>query len=141
MTSTNYTDTFIAVAPDCPVDCGTEPRQSATPSVALLTFRLINDEPYAHTSDDALFAVHAARHGVPAERWPTERAEFFAKPRACLRASDLPKRYGWGVHHDADARVALYGMETPDYAAFVAGMRLTSGGAVVAVVNAMRSKR
>ncbi|WP_298711512.1 DUF6157 family protein [Micrococcus sp. 2A] len=35
------------------------------------------------------------------------REAFFAKSQACLRASPLGKRHGWGLHHDAEGRVAL----------------------------------
>ena len=59
------------------------------------------------------------------------RAAFFARPKACLRASPLVKQYGWGLHHDAHGRVAAYGVETAAYRKFltrtdvgvVAGMR------------------
>ncbi|MCS5723030.1 DUF6157 family protein [Herbiconiux sp. CPCC 203407] len=40
---------------------------------------------------------------------------FFAKGQPCLRASPLGKRYGWGTHHDLEARVALYALGTADY--------------------------
>ena len=64
------------------------------------------------------------------------RAAFFAKPHPCLRASPLPKRYGWGVHYDAHGRIALYAMESEDY------RRLSRGGAGdPALVRAMRNRR
>jgi len=34
---------------------------------------------------------------------------LLSKPHPCLRASMLPKRYGWGVHYDGNGRITLYG--------------------------------
>jgi hypothetical protein len=112
--STNYSNTLIDVAPDCPVDGPQEPpERPGTPTVAELQYRMLAEHPYELTSDDLLFAVHAARAGVPADE--DERARFFAKPQACLRSSPLGKRYGWATHHDAEGRVALVGRGTPEY--------------------------
>ncbi|HEY0838987.1 MAG TPA: DUF6157 family protein, partial [Vulgatibacter sp.] len=132
--STNYLDTFIAVAPDCPATQGTEPKDSAAPSIARRTFTMIRDAPYVHTSDDVIFTVFADRTGIPPHERSAARKEFFSKGRACLRASDLGKRYGWGIHSDAEGRVALYGMESPEY-------RTLASGEDVTVTYAMRSKR
>jgi hypothetical protein len=44
-----------------------------------------------------------------------EREKFFAKDQPCLRSSALGKRYGWGIHSDADGKVALYARESQDY--------------------------
>jgi Family of unknown function (DUF6157) len=116
--STNYQNTFIVVAPDCDAVCGTEPPSREPPSVAELTFRMIRDAPYAHTSDDVVFGVWATRNGVIGKARATARQAFFAKGQPCLRASDLTKKYGWGVHANADARIAVFGVETPEYRAF-----------------------
>lgn len=141
MHSTNYHDTFIAVAPDCPASRGTVPPDSATPSAALLAYRLIQAQPYALTSDDVLFSVYAERKKLPPSQRPHARAAFFAKPQACLRASDLGKRYGWGIHSNSEGKVALVGVETPEYQALVSGTRPGQPGQTVVVKYAMRSKR
>jgi hypothetical protein len=65
---------------------------------------------------------------------PAARAAFFSKGQPCLRSSPLAKRYGFGIHHDAEGRVALYGMETPEY-------RKLAGDKKLKVVKAMRSKK
>ena len=140
MHTTNYFNTFIAVAPDCAKLQGTPPKESAKPSIALMTFRLIHDHPYHYTSDDVLFRVHAERNAIAASEQGQARQTYFAKPQACLRSSDLGKRYGWGIHHDAEGRVAIYGMESDEYAALALGKGLT-GHSKPAVVYAMRSKR
>lgn len=141
MHSTNYIDTFIAIAPDSDAQQGTTPKQAETPSVAALTFELINTHPYRYTSDDVLFEVHAARKGIPEQERGAARAAFFAKPQACLRASDLGKRYGWGIHSDAQGRVALYGVESAEYTALLKGKSPAQPSGPVLVKQAMRSKR
>lgn len=135
MHTTNYFDTFIAVAEDTAAVAATEPPIRATRSVAELTYRMIADNPYRFTSDEVIFSVWADRRDIAPEAREAARAEFFAKGQPCMRSSDLGKRYGWGVHADADGRVALVPMESEDYA------RLAAGDGVVTVTRAMRSKR
>ena len=137
--STNYVDTFIRVSEDCPVAAATEPPARATPSVAELTFRMISEHPYEYTSDDVVFGVWADRRNVPAVERSAVRSEFFSKGQPCLRASDLGKRYGWGAHSDADSKVAIYAMETPEYSRLADGNDLD--GKPVDVRRAMRSSR
>jgi hypothetical protein len=113
--TTNYINTFIAVAPDCRADTAETPPIGAKPTVASLQWELIAEHPYEMTSDDILFAVHATRAEVTDADLDAERERFFSKDLACLRASPLGKRYGWGTHHDENGRVALYGVGTPEY--------------------------
>ncbi|AZI58375.1 hypothetical protein EH165_09720 [Nakamurella antarctica] len=133
--TTNYVDTFIAVAHDCTASVGLVPSPRKTPSVAELTYAMIVDNPYRFTSDDVVFGVWAMRQGLAAEAWEAARTEFFAKGRACLRSSDLGKRYGWGVHADSQGRVALYPVNSIEYLHFM------SGADVVTVTRAMKSSR
>jgi hypothetical protein len=139
--STNYFDTFIAIAPDSDAQRGTAPKDSASPSVALRTFRMIHGAPYQHTSDDVIFTVYADRAEIPAAKREAAREAFFSKGQACLRSSDLGKRYGWGVHSDGEGRVALYGVETAEYKRLASGKRLEGKGKPITVKYAMRSKR
>lgn len=139
MSTTDYFDAFIAVAPDCDAAGGTEPPARATPSVAELTYRMIAGDPYRFTSDDVIFGVWADRGGIPDDERPAAREVFFAKGQPCLRASDLGKRYGWGVHSDAEGRVALFGVESAEYEALASGR--APDGTLVEVTQAMRSRR
>jgi hypothetical protein len=140
--STCYFDTFITVAPDGAAASGAEPvsRDSAAPSVAARTYALITAAPYHYTSDEVIFAVWADRHGIADDKRTAARADFFSKPQACLRSSDLGKRYGWGIHHDSAGRVALYACGTPEYDSFAAGISPLDGAAVT-VRPALRSRR
>ena len=135
------TDTFVRVAPDCPATAAEVPvSRGGLPTVAALQHELLTAKPYALTLEDLIFETHVRRLGLSrAEakaRRSAIRAELFAKPHPCMRASPLTKRYGWGVHHDAAGRMALYGVGTAAYRRFAEGKV-----AGVEVVAAMRSKR
>lgn len=113
--TTNYTNTFIAAADDCPLTAGARPPERAVPTVATLQYRMVAENPYRFTSDEVLFAVAAEKKGWEESQHEEERHRFFSQGQACFRASPLGKSYGWGTHHDAHGRVALYGLGTPDY--------------------------
>ena len=132
MHTTNYSDTLILVSPDCRVDTGRVPSKPGT--VAATQHVLLRDAPYRMTSDDLLVAVEARRRQMSDAEQEALRAEFFAKPRACLRASPLVKSYGWGIHHDASGRIALVGCETAEY-------RRLSDDPAIAKRPGMRSRR
>lgn len=125
--TTNYVETFITVSPDSRVETAQVPAKAG--SIAQLQHRLLAAQPYRFTSDELLFEVHAIRNGiVPGDR-ERARAAFFARPQACLRASPLVKHFGWGLHHDAESRVATYGIETDAYRELGTrkGLRIVSG--------------
>lgn len=135
------TDTFVLVAPDCPLTSAVAPpARGGNPTVAVIQHELLTARPYALTLEDLILATHVRRAGLSdseaASRADEIRALLFAKPHPCMRASPLPKTYGWGVHHDGDGRMALYAVESEEYLRF-------AGGSVrgVEVVAALRSKR
>lgn len=114
MSTTNYADTFIAVSPDSVATVGnTSPKPG---SIAAIQLALLQAKPYGLTSDDLLFEVHACRAGIAKADRAEGRAAFFVKSRACLRASPLVKKHGWGIHHDAESRVAVVAVESDAYA-------------------------
>ena len=133
--TTNYFDTFIEVADDCPAVIGQIPPVNAnTPSVATIQFELISQHPYAFTSDEIIFRVYAIRNDLAASDYAIAKKEFFSKGQACLRSSALAKRYGWGIHADHQGKVALIGLETDDYKKYCSDISLKK-------VKAMRSKK
>lgn len=137
----SYTDTFILVSEDCPVEYGTVPvpTRAGTPA-HLIQYELLTENPYTYNHEDLIYEVHVRHKNIPEDvresSGETIRRELFAKSHPCLRASMLPKRYGWGVHYDSEGKIAIYGMESPEYQAFVSGER---GG--TKLLRAMRSKR
>ena len=122
----SYRSTFIAVAADCPSPRAKVPEKPGT--VAALEFEMIFKAPYTLTQEDVLWTVHLQRGGAET------REEFFSKPMACLRASPLGKTYGWGLHFDAEGRVAVVARESPQYERLAADSKLEHW-------NAMASKR
>jgi len=118
--TTNYIDTFIEVADDCPAISGEEPvMKDGKKTIAGMQFEILNGNPYKFTSDDVLFQVFANRNDLTEQEFAEARKEYFSKGQACFRASPLTKRYGWGVHSDSNGRIAIYGMETEAYQKFL----------------------
>jgi len=115
MHSTNYSNTFISVAEDCATELGSIPPEKPDPTIVRMQYELISENPYRYTSDEVIFMVHAAKKQIEPADLDAQRGTFFSKGQACLRASALGKRYGWGIHHDAEARVALYPRESEVY--------------------------
>lgn len=135
MHTTNYTNTFIETAEDCAAQkAEIPPQKGEAKSVASLQFDMIYEHPYKHTSDDVIFGVYAQRNGIKKVDLDAEREKFFSKGQPCMRASPLGKRYGWGVHSNAESKVALYPVESEEYARFAADENLKH-------TKAMRSKR
>lgn len=135
MGSTNYYNTLIEIAEDCPVGAGEiPPLKGDKKSVANLQFDMLFDHPYKYTSDDVLFTVFAIRKEIPAAEMATQRDIFFSKGQPCFRASPLTKRYGWGIHSNEEGKVAMYGAGSEMYDRFVED-------ASVQKTKAMRSKK
>ena len=133
--TTNYFDTFIEVADDCPAVTGQIPPVNANaPSVATIQFELISQHPYGFTSDEIIFHVYAIKNDLATSDYAIAKKEFFSKGQACLRSSALVKRYGWGIHADHRGKVALIGLETDDYKKYCSDISLKK-------VKAMRSKK
>ncbi len=118
--TTNYIDTFIEVADDCPTDKGEIPKAKGnSKTVAEMQFELLVKNPYKFTSDDILFKVFADRNDLTKAEYKDARQQFFSKGQPCFRASPLTKRYGFGVHSDKDGKIAILGIETKEYQQFV----------------------
>ncbi len=135
MESTNYYNTLIEIADDSPIQSGeVPPIKGDKRSVANLQFEMISENPYVYTSDDVIFTVFAMRKEIPSNDLDRERQHFFSKGQPCFRSSPLTKRYGWGIHSDADGKVAIFGVDSKEYADLVKDQK-------VAKKKAMRSKR
>lgn len=116
MHTTNYFDTFIEVAEDCPATVAEVPvLKSDKKTVANLQFEIVSRNPYQFTSDEVLLDVHAIRKDLADSEKGAAYEDFFAKGQPCFRASPLPKRYGWGIHSDAEGKIALVAVESDEY--------------------------
>ncbi|WP_269237697.1 DUF6157 family protein [Flavobacterium flavigenum] len=133
--TTNYENTFIEAAEDCPVKNGEiPPLKGKNKTIANIEFEMISKNPYKYSSDDVLFQVFAEKNDLTKSDYKNAREAFFSKGQACLRASPLTKRYGWGIHNDENGKIALYAMETPQYEKYLNDKNIK-------VVKAMRSSR
>ena len=133
--TTNYQDTFIEIAEDCPVNHGEiPPVKEDKKTIANYQFDMLIDHPYEYTSDEVLFAVYAIRKDIEPVEWEAEKQGFFSKGQPCLRTSPLAKRYGWGIHSDGNGRIALYGADSDEYRKYIRDDSLKR-------VQAMRNKR
>lgn len=133
--STNYHNTFIEVAEDIAAVKGEiPPTKNDTPSVATMQFDMVAEKPYQYTSDDVFFAVFAERSGITESEFDTARKAFFSKGQPCFRSSPLTKRYGWGVHSDAEGKIALVALDSEQYEKFLNDTSIKK-------VKAMKSKR
>ena len=114
-----YYDTFISVAPDFDGASAKVPApRGSAKTIAQLQYEMLIDAPFEHTQEDVLFLVWLERQGMDDladDEVAALRAEYFAKGQACLRASPLTKRHGWGVVFDADGRAALCAVESDEY--------------------------
>ncbi len=133
--TTNYETAFIAIADDCPTSIGEiPPMKGDKKTIAAIQFEILKKNPYKFTSDDVLFQVFAEKNDLTENELVEARKAYFSKGQACFRASPLTKRYGWGVHHNAEGKIAIYGCESEEYEKFM-------NDDSIKVYKAMRSSR
>ena len=131
--TTNYFNTFIEISVDCPVVVPVlPPVKGENPTIANLHFDMIAQHPYRYSSDDVVFGTYARKNDM-VSNLEHEQALFFSKGQPCLRCSPLTKRYGWGIHCNAEGRVAVHGIGTMEYQRFADDPALKH-------VRAMRNK-
>lgn len=114
--STNYYNTLITPAEDCPVDKGTiPPIKGDKMSIANYQFDIIKGHPFSFTSDEVIFKVFAIRNDILEKNYATEKEKFFSKGQPCLRTSPLTKNYGWAILHDASGKIKLIDSSSEEY--------------------------
>jgi len=123
--TTNYYDTFIETAEDCPALTAGIPPLKEPKSAARIEYEMLINSPYRYTSDDVLYESNGNRRGI-------SREDFFSKGQPCFHSSALTKRYGWGIHCDKDGKIAIYAVESDEYSKF-------AGDNAVEHLRAMRS--
>jgi len=127
MHTTNYFGAFIAIAEDCPVTAAEVPPVRDPKSAAQIQYEMLAGHPYEYTSDDVLYISNGERRGQ-------RREAFFSKGQPCFRSSPLIKRYGWGMHSNAEGKIALYPVGSDEYKRLAADTSLTQ-------LKGMRSSR
>ena len=131
----NYYDTLIEIAADCPVTTGQVPlAKGGKKTKGVVEYELLVKHPYTYTGEDIAFEVYAVLHDIPKSSRPKERERFLSKGHPHLRVSALAKRYGWGIHNNAEGKIALIAVESPEYKRLMKDPRTTK-------VKAFRSPR
>lgn len=76
--TTNYTNTFIEVADDCPAALGEiPPIKGNVKTIANIEYDMIKNHPYQYTSDEVLFHVFAERNDLTKKRDARSQKRFF----------------------------------------------------------------
>src|SRR5262245_29560039 len=120
----NYYDTLIEVAEDCPVAAARVPQaRGGKKTKAVVEYELLSEQPYTYTEEDIAFEVYAVLRDIPKAERPAERKTFLSKGHPHLRVSPLAKRYGWGIHNDAEGKLALIAVESPEYERLLKDLR------------------
>ncbi len=118
--TSNYKDTFIEIAEDSPLAYGEmPPAKGETKTIAGLQFDMIYENPYKYTSDDVIFEVYAQKKAFLPAEIEAQREHFFSKGQPCMRASPLTKKYGWGLHANAEGKIAIYAADSEEYQRFL----------------------
>lgn len=132
--TTNYINTFIEVAGDCPVSHAETPPEKKIKTLAELQYDKIIKNPYRYTSDDIIFECYALKNDIAENEKEKAKIRFFSKGQPCLRSSPLAKRYGFGIHHNQEGKVAIFPVESKEYQNFLNDDSIKK-------VKAMRSKK
>ena len=133
--TTNYQNTFVEIAEDCPASKGiVPPLKNSGKSLANIQYELIGEHPYKYTSDDVLFECYATKNQIQKNELSKAKEQFFSKGQPCFRASPLSKQYGWGIHFNNEGKIAVYGCESKEYKSFSKDKSLK-------ILKALRSKK
>jgi hypothetical protein len=133
--------TFIKVAPDSTATKAVIPEaRGEHKTIQVIQYELLSAKPYSLTLNELIFEVFIRRNQISSTDLELHKTtiwtELFSKNHPCMRASMLPKKYGWGVHYDAVGKIGLHAMESKTYQQLS-----TFGDGVKKVEFAMRSKR
>lgn len=134
MHTTNYINTFIEIADDCTISHAEMPPEKKTKTLASLQYEQIKKNPYRYSSDDIIFECYAIKNNISESEKQEEKTQFFSKGQPCLRSSPLAKRYGFGIHHNKEGKVAIFAVDSKEYQNFLSDHTIKK-------IKAMRSKK
>lgn len=113
---TNYTNTFIEVADDSRAESGIEPPlKEEKKSIVRIQYELLKYNPYKYTSDELIFELYVMKNQIVDDQKEVEMERLFSKGQACMRSTNLSKKYGWGIHFDQSSRMAIYAVDSKEY--------------------------
>lgn len=126
------------MAGDCRATTGeASPPRAGSPTVASVQFAMLNTAPGRWTQEDVSWPRPRGvrgREDLDEAEFERLRTKCLAQPRACLRASPLPKTYGWGLCNDANGLITLHAVDSETYVRLSTDPPLTQ-------LRAMRSSR
>lgn len=130
---------FIEIAPDSTLKAAVVPQErNGKPTITTIEYELLTKRPYRYTLSELKFATWTIHKPIGAEELKANRQKlrdaFFAKSYACMRASPLTRKYGWGAHYDEQGHIAIYAVESREYKNFVQDKNMKK-------YSAMHSKR
>jgi len=122
----NYYNTLIEIAEDSPAAKAEVPKpKGGKKTKPVIEYEMIANHPYKYTEEDIAFETYAVLHNIPKAIWPKERQTFLSKGHPHLRVSALAKRYGWGIHNNAEGKVALIAVNSLKYKKLMKDPRTT----------------
>jgi len=122
----NYYNTLIEIAEDSPATKAEVPKpKGGKKTKPVIEYEMIANHPYKYTEEDIAFETYAVLHNIPKALWPKERQTFLSKGHPHLRVSALAKRYGWGIHNNAEGKVALIAVNSLKYKKLMKDPRTT----------------
>ena len=134
-------NTFVKISPDSTAIKAVIPEaRDDKKTIQVIQYELLSAKPYSLTLQELIFEVFVQRNHISSTDLALHKitiwTELFSKNHPCMRASMLPKEYGWGVHYDTEGKIALHAVESESYRRLCA-----FGEGVQKVEAAMRSKR
>ena len=112
----NYYNTLIEIAEDSPATKAEVPKpKGGKKTKPVIEYEMIANHPYKYTEEDIVIETYAVLHNIPKAIWPKERQTFLSKGHPHLLVSALAKRYGWGIHNNAEGKVALIAVNSLKY--------------------------
>ena len=122
----NYYNTLIEIAEDSPATKAEVPKpKGGKKTKPVIEYEMIANHPYKYTEEDIAFETYAVLHNIPKALWPRERQTFLSKGHPHLRVSALAKRHGWGIHNNAEGKVALIAVNSLKYKKLMKDPRTT----------------
>ena len=88
--TTNYTNTFIEVAEDCPTKTAEMPPvKGDEKTIANMQFDLLYENPYKYDSDDVIFQCFANKQKLTKNELADGRKQFFSKGQPSENRANL----------------------------------------------------
>ena len=107
---TPYTNMLVTVAPDSTANEAVEPPllKNGKATEARAIWEILLREPYKWLWSELILKVRQ-------DAGKTSVARIIKDATDGLLSSQLPKKYGWGINHDEEGRVALVAVDSDEY--------------------------